>query len=49
MLEYSTAAGTAKAHSKRSCSHLTIGYRDYPTELGEASTLLTLTVGDLLL
>lgn len=44
-----TAAEIAKPRGKRSCSHLIIGSRDYPTELGEASALLTLTVGDLLL
>lgn len=44
-----TAAETAKPHDKRSCSHLIIGSRDYPTELGKARALLMLTVGDLLL
>lgn len=44
-----TAAEIAKPHGKQSCSHLIIGSRDYPTEPGKASALLTLTVGDLLL
>lgn len=44
-----SAAEIAKPHGKQSCSHLIIGSRDYPTEPGKASALLTLTVGDLLL
>lgn len=43
------AAETAKPHNKSSCCHVITGPRDYPTELGEASAPLMLTVGDLLL
>lgn len=44
-----TAAEITKPYGKQSCSHLIIGSKDYPTELGNTSALLTLTVGDLLL